>query len=147
MQHKSLAAAAAILKFFVHSDISVLCLKIRVRDGAVMPQGQITKWCYGSRPHDADRFEVSQHKWTALAETNRGFALLNDCKYGVAVKDQTISLTLLRSPSYPDETSDQGTQHFTYGFLFWDGRSTTAGLLRRLTSLIIRFIPCREQAA
>lgn len=83
--------------------------------------GYVRRPNHASRPHDADRFEVSQHKWTALAETNRGFALLNDCKYGVAVKDQTISMTLLRSPSYPDETSDQGTQQFTYGFLFWDG--------------------------
>lgn len=83
--------------------------------------GYVRRPTHASRPHDADRFEVSQHKWTALAETNRGFALLNDCKYGVAVKDQTISMTLLRSPSYPDETSDQGTQQFTYGFLFWDG--------------------------
>lgn len=83
--------------------------------------GYVRRPNHASRPHDADRFEVSQHKWTALAETNRGFALLNDCKYGVAVKDQTISMTLLRSPSYPDETSDQGTQQFTYAFLFWDG--------------------------
>ncbi|MBW7461443.1 alpha-mannosidase, partial [Paenibacillus sepulcri] len=35
-----------------------------------------------SRPHDADRYEVSQHKWSALVEGNRSFALLNDGKYG-----------------------------------------------------------------
>ncbi|MFE4713290.1 alpha-mannosidase [Paenibacillus sp. NPDC056722] len=76
---------------------------------------------HASRPHDADRYEVVQHKWSALAEANRGFALLNDCKYGISVNDNTMSLTLLRAPTWPDETSDQGEHHFTYGFTFWNG--------------------------
>lgn len=83
--------------------------------------GYVKRPNHASRPHDADRFEVCQHKWAVLAETNRSFALLNDCKYGIAVQDNTMSLTLLRSPTHPDEMSDQGTHKFTYGFFVWNG--------------------------
>ncbi|MGN7360487.1 glycoside hydrolase family 38 C-terminal domain-containing protein [Paenibacillus sp. SAF-054] len=83
--------------------------------------GYVKRPNHASRPHDADRYEVVHHKWSALAEANRGFALLNDCKYGISVNDNTMSLTLLRAPTWPDETSDQGVHHFTYGFTFWNG--------------------------
>lgn len=83
--------------------------------------GYVKRPNHHSRPHDADRFEVSQHKWSAIAEPNRGFALLNDCKYGISVLDNVMSLTLLRSPTWPDETSDQGTHSFTYGITVWNG--------------------------
>ena len=83
--------------------------------------GYVKRPNHASRPHDADRFEVCQHKWSALAEANRGFALLNDCKYGISVRGNTMSLTLLRAPTYPDETSDQGTHTFIYGFTVWHG--------------------------
>lgn len=83
--------------------------------------GYVKRPNHASRPHDADRFEVCQHRWSALAEANRGFALLNDCKYGISVSGNTMSLTLLRAPTFPDETSDQGTHTFTYGFTVWHG--------------------------
>ena len=60
-----------------------------------------------SRPFDADRFEVTNHKWTALMELNRGFAVLNDCKYGHDVKGNVLRLSLLRSPTWPDPVADR----------------------------------------
>ncbi|WP_309119295.1 glycoside hydrolase family 38 C-terminal domain-containing protein [Paenibacillus sp.] len=97
--------------------------------------GYVKRPNHASRPHDADRYEVCQHKWAALAETNRGFALLNDCKYGIAVKDHTMSMTLLRSPTYPDETSDQGTHRFTYGFMVWNGSFFDSPVIREAYEL------------
>ena len=60
--------------------------------------GHIQRPNHASRPFDADRFEVCNHKWTALMEENRGCAVINDCKYGVNVVGDTINLTLLKSP-------------------------------------------------
>ena len=34
--------------------------------------GYVKRPNHASRPHDADRYEVVQHKWSALAEANRG---------------------------------------------------------------------------
>lgn len=97
--------------------------------------GYVKRPNHASRPHDADRYEVVQHKWSALTETNRGFALLNDCKYGISVNDNTMSLTLLRAPTWPDETSDQGTHHFTYGFTFWSGAFLDSPVVREAYEL------------
>ncbi|GLX66701.1 alpha-mannosidase [Paenibacillus glycanilyticus] len=97
--------------------------------------GYVKRPTHASRPHDADRFEVNQHKWTALAETGRGFALLNDCKYGVAVKGNTLSMALLRSPSFPDESSDLGTHQFTYAFMFWEGSFQESGVIQEAYEL------------
>ncbi|GIO33559.1 MULTISPECIES: alpha-mannosidase [Paenibacillus] len=97
--------------------------------------GYVRRPNHASRPHDADRYEVVQHKWSALAEANRGFALLNDCKYGISVNDNTMSLTLLRAPTWPDETSDQGVHHFTYGFTFWNGAFLDSPVVREAYEL------------
>ncbi|NLE99418.1 MAG: alpha-mannosidase [Anaerolineales bacterium] len=83
--------------------------------------GHIRRPNHQSRQFDADRFEVSNHKWTALAEENHGVAVLNDCKYGVNVLGNTISLTLLKAALAPDQTADRGEQTFSYAFYAWNG--------------------------
>jgi alpha-mannosidase len=64
--------------------------------------GHLKRPTHRSRELDRDRFEVCNHKWTALVEAGRGFAILNDSKYGVDVLDNSINLTLLKSPLAPD---------------------------------------------
>ncbi|MFH1421565.1 MAG: glycoside hydrolase family 38 C-terminal domain-containing protein, partial [Planctomycetota bacterium] len=83
--------------------------------------GHIRRPNHYSRQFDADRFEVCNHKWTALMEENHGCALLNDCKYGVNVLHNSINLTLLKSALAPDMTADKGRQEFTYSFYSWKG--------------------------
>ena len=83
--------------------------------------GHLRRPTHASRPFDADRFEVANQKWSALAEENRGAAVLNDCKYGLNVEGGSINLTLLRSTLAPDMTADQGVQEFTYAFHVWNG--------------------------
>jgi alpha-mannosidase len=92
--------------------------------------GHIRRPNHASRPFDADRFEVSNHKWTAVAEEGRGCAVLNDCKYGVNVCANSINLTLLRSPVAPDHGGDRGVHEFTYSFYSWNGSLADSGLVR-----------------
>ncbi|MDY6873877.1 MAG: glycoside hydrolase family 38 C-terminal domain-containing protein [Chloroflexota bacterium] len=82
--------------------------------------GHIARPTHRSRQIDRDRFEVSNQKWTALVEPERGFAILNDSKYGVDVLEKGINLTLLKSALAPDMTADLGRQEFTYAMTFWD---------------------------
>ncbi len=82
--------------------------------------GHLPRPTHRSREIDRDRHEVSNHKWTALVEAERGFAILNDSKYGVDVLDNNINLTLLKSALAPDMNADRGQQEFTYAFYFWD---------------------------
>jgi len=97
--------------------------------------GHIRRPNHRSRPFDADRFEVSNHKWTALAEENRGCAVLNDCKYGVNVVGETINLTLLKSAMAPDMTADKGKQVFAYAFYAWNGCFAGSALVREAYDL------------
>jgi len=97
--------------------------------------GHLRRPTHQSRQLDVDRFEVSAHKWTALAEENRGAAVLNDCKYGVDVAGSSINLTLLRSPLAPDMRADQGRQEFTYAFLAWDGPFLASDVVRQAYDL------------
>jgi alpha-mannosidase len=97
--------------------------------------GHIRRPNHKSRPFDADRFEVSNHKWSALVEENRGFAVLNDCKYGLNVVGNSINLTLLRSPLAPDMTADKGRQEFTYAFYAWNGSLGESAVVREAYEL------------
>jgi len=65
---------------------------------------------------EAAQFEVCGHKWVSVHRDGRGFALLNDSKYGHRVKNGLISLNLLRATIYPDKKADRGTHTFAYAF-------------------------------
>ncbi len=97
--------------------------------------GHIRRPNHMSRPFDADRFEVSAQKWTALMEENRGCALINDCKYGVNVIGNSINLTLLRAPLAPDMFADRGRQEFTYAFYSWNGSFAESSLVQEAYDL------------
>ena len=74
-----------------------------------------------SRQYDQDRFEVCNQRYSALADEAHGFAVLNDCKYGISMLDNELQLTLLRAPASPEMRADNGKNEFTYSLLPWDG--------------------------
>ena len=90
--------------------------------------GYLCRPAHRSRHYDTDRFEVCAHAWTALMDTTRGAALINDCKYGVSVNDGVIGLSLLRAPVFPDPTADQGHHGFIYVYRPWNGPLETSGV-------------------
>lgn len=71
------------------------------------PTHQNTSW-------DVARFEVCAHKWADVSEGNYGVSLLNDCKYGHAIDNKKMTLTLVKSSTYPDPVADIGEHTFTY---------------------------------
>ena len=97
--------------------------------------GHLRRPNHASRQFDADRFEVAQQKWSALAEEDRGVAVLNDCKYGINVVGNSINLTLLRAPLAPDMTADQGMQEFSYALYAWNGPFADSGVVQEAYTL------------
>ncbi len=79
--------------------------------------GHITRPTHQNTAWDAAKFEVCAHKWADLSEYGYGVALLNNGKYGHSADGNGLSLSLLKSPTMPDPTSDQGIQTFTYSLL------------------------------
>ncbi len=83
--------------------------------------GYVKRPTHRSYQTDKDRFEVCNHRYTALTDGAHGAAVLNDGKYGVNVVENEIRLTLLKSAMMPDEHADRGRQAFTYAFYPFDG--------------------------
>lgn len=96
-----------------------------------MQFGYVKRPTHRSRPYDADRFEVCNHRYTALCDENRGAAVLNDCKYGVSMLGDEITLTLLRAATAPDLHADEGVHDFTYSYYVWDGPMMTSDVVRQ----------------
>ena len=59
-----------------------------------------------SRAYDKDRFEVCNHRYSALADGAHGAAVLNDCKYGISMNGNALELTLLRAGTCPEMCAD-----------------------------------------
>jgi alpha-mannosidase len=97
--------------------------------------GHIRRPNHRSRPFDADRFEVFNHKWSALAEENCGVAVLNDSKYGINVLGNSMNLTLLKSALAPDPVADKGLQEFTYALYYWNGSFADCGVVQEAYEL------------
>lgn len=83
--------------------------------------GYVQRPTHRSRPYDQDRFEVCNHRYTALCDQNQGAAILNDCKYGISVNGHTMELTLLRAAVVPDRYTDRKQHTFVYAFTAWEG--------------------------
>ncbi|MEZ4500167.1 MAG: glycoside hydrolase family 38 C-terminal domain-containing protein [Thermomicrobiales bacterium] len=77
---------------------------------------------------DAAKFEVTGHRFADISETSYGVALLNDAKYGYEAHGNILSLTLLRSPLFPDPLADEGAHHFTYSLYPHRGDWTVSGV-------------------
>ena len=58
--------------------------------------GYIRRPTHKSRQYEQDLYETCHHKYAVLTDGENGFALWNDCKYGLSAKDSRLSLTLLR---------------------------------------------------
>ena len=97
-----------ILKTAFSVDIRGVFARYDVQEGNIVrPITRNTSW-------EAAKFEVVAHKWADLSETGYGVALINDCKYGYDIKEDTMRLSLLKSATDPDYSADYGTHEFTY---------------------------------
>jgi alpha-mannosidase len=79
--------------------------------------GNVQRPTHRNTSWDWARFETCAQKWVDLSEGDYGVSLLNDCKYGHDIKDNVIRISLLRSPTMPDPTADQGKHQFAYSLL------------------------------
>jgi alpha-mannosidase len=79
-----------------------------------IPYGAIQRPTTRNNSWEKAQFEVPALRWADLGDDHQGVSILNDSKYGYDALGNTLRLTLLRSPTWPDPDADQGLQHFTY---------------------------------
>ena len=97
--------------------------------------GVIRRPTHRNTPWDSVKYEVASHRFADLSEADFGVALLNDGKYGHDVAGNVLSLSLLRSPVFPDLFADEGAQSFTYALLPHPGGWFEGGVLAEAEDL------------
>jgi alpha-mannosidase len=83
--------------------------------------GNVERPTHRNTSWDWARFETAAQKWVDLSEGNYGVSLLNDCKYGHDIHQNTMRLTLLRGTTTPDPEADYGEQTFKYSLFPHEG--------------------------
>ncbi|NJP40573.1 alpha-mannosidase [Oscillospiraceae bacterium HV4-5-C5C] len=83
--------------------------------------GYVRRPTHRSRQFEQDRFEVCNHRYTALCDSSHGAAVLNDCKYGISMLGNCLNLTLLKAAGSPELRADNRVHHFTYALTAWEG--------------------------
>ncbi len=79
--------------------------------------GNIERSALNNTSYEIAQFEVPFHKFFDLSEGDYGVAVINDCKYGGFVKENRMSLTLIKSASYPYSGADVGEHEFSYSIV------------------------------
>jgi alpha-mannosidase len=126
-----------VLKAAFPLDLRTTQATFETAFGAIArPSHQNTSW-------DQARFEVPAHRWADLSEADYGVSLLNDGRYGHDVRDHVLRLTLLRSPTSPDPTADQGVHELTYSLFPHLGDWRPGGTVREAYALNrpVRVVP------
>jgi alpha-mannosidase len=57
---------------------------------------------------------VPAQRWADLGDSNHGFSLINESKFGYDGVGNMLRLSLLRSPVLPDPDADRGHHHFSF---------------------------------
>lgn len=62
------------------------------------------------------KFEVCAHKFADISQTDKGYALINDSKYGYDFTDGSLRLSLIKTSNYPYENNDITNHEFNFAF-------------------------------
>ncbi len=101
--------------------------------------GAVARPTHASTSWDAAKFEVCAHRYVDLAEPSFGVAVLNDGRYGHAVLDGVVRVSVARAARYPDPRPDQGDHRVTVSlFPHGPGRADVVAEAERLN------LPVRE---
>jgi alpha-mannosidase len=79
-----------------------------------IPYGSIERPTTRNNSWEAAKFEVPALRWADSGDAAHGFSLINESKYGYDAKGNTLRISLLRSPTWPDANADRGRQQFAY---------------------------------
>lgn len=106
--------------------------------------GNVKRPTHTNTSWEQAKIEVCAHKWVDISQRDYGVALLNNCKYGYRVWNNTIDINLLRSSTYPGEEADRGEHEFTYSLMIHPGDYYAGGVIDEAYRLNI---PLRGSAA
>lgn len=100
--------------------------------------GWIKRPTHRSRAYEKDRFEVCNHRYSALCDGSHGAAVLNDSKYGISMNGNCLELSLLTASAAPEMRADNRVHTFTYAFTAWEGDFVSCDVVRQGLELNVK---------
>ena len=97
--------------------------------------GHVKRPTHRNTSWDEAKFEICAQKWADLSENGYGVSLLNDCKYGHSALGNQLTLSLIKTGTYPNPQADQGHHQFTYALLPHEGSFEEADTVREAALL------------
>ncbi len=99
--------------------------------------GNVKRPVDSNHGYNSAMFEVCAAHWGDLSEDDYGAALMSDDKFGYSSRGSTLGLSLLKSPTWPNEDSDQGEHRFSYALLPHRGDAMRGGVHREALSFAL----------
>ncbi len=96
-----------------------------------IPYGTIQRPTTHNNSWEDAKFEVPAIRWADLGDSQHGFSLINESKYGYDAVGHMLRISLLRSPTDPDPNADRGHHHFSYALFPHAGDWKQALTMRR----------------
>lgn len=93
--------------------------------------GHVSRNNHHNTPYDSACFESVGHKWIDASENNYGFAILNDGKYGFGSEENVLSISLLKSGSFPFDGASEFIPSFTYSLYPHNGNLTNSDVIEK----------------
>ena len=93
--------------------------------------GNVKRDTHDNTSWDFAKFEVCHHKWMDVSEDGYGVSMLNDCKYGVSVRNGVIGMSMLKSAIHPNPDADKELHEFTYSIYPHEGDWRAAGTVKQ----------------
>ncbi|XP_055352716.1 alpha-mannosidase 2C1-like [Paramacrobiotus metropolitanus] len=93
---------------------------------------------------DWAKFEVCCQRWADVSEYGFGVSVINLTNQGFSVRNNTMSLSLLRSPKAPDPEADMGVHPLKYAIMPHWGSFQEAQLIQHASSLNDTWDPAYE---
>ncbi len=104
--------------------------------------GYVKRPTHRSKAYDKDRFEVCNHRYSALCDGAHGAAVLNDSKYGISMNENRLELSLLKAACSPEMRADNGIHQFTYAFTAWEGDFMDCDVVKQAYELNVAPVLC-----
>jgi alpha-mannosidase len=96
-----------------------------------IPYGTIQRSTQLRNTWEKAKVEVPAQRWADVSSGGYGVSLLNNSKYGYDIKGNTMRLSLLRSPKWPDPTADRGKHSIEYALYPHSGGWRDAATVQR----------------
>ncbi len=93
--------------------------------------GHVERATHDNTSWDSARFESAGQKWVDVSENNYGVAILNDGKYGFGVDNGSLSMTMLKSGSFPFDGASDIVPTFIYSIVPHAHRGCNGGIVEK----------------